>query len=264
MKKLLPKFASVVFGLFALAVAGATLFYSFSGLALIFPGDLLGQLFGLVLFDFSLFTWFLVFVSQCRSSAQYVFAGLGGMVGLVGTLGLVGIEIAISSGMMKAADMARPLTYIFVGVLISHLVILYAHHLSGPHINSEINLGVEKARIQDEAIKQAELQLTQNNKALASVIADQLVREVLNDLDIHPAAGQVLDLKALPVDAKPEEPKESGGLRMPDFLSSILSGWARGGKSYGATVQNVGAASPQQTPKQSPAQGVAGPEDIAE
>lgn len=196
MKKLLPMFAGVLFGAFALGVAGATLYYSFNGLKLIFPQDLAGVLFGMMLFDFAVFTWFLVFISKCESTMQYVFAGIGFLIGLVGTLGLVGIEIGLSSGMLEQGTMAKPLTYIFVGVLIGHLLLLYAHHGSAPDVNASISMGVDLARVISEGQKQAEEEIKRQTADLGRVIANRQMEEVYRRMNIRP---QVIEAKALPV-----------------------------------------------------------------
>lgn len=196
MKKLLPMFAGVLFGAFALGVAGATLYYSFNGLKLIFPNDLAGVLFGMMLFDFAVLTWFLVFISKCESTMQYVFSGIGFLIGLGGTLGLVGIEIGLSSGMLEQGTMAKPLTYIFVGVLVGHLLLIYAHHGSAPDINASISMGVDLARVVSEGQKQAEEETKRQTADLGRVIANRQMEEVYRRMNIRP---QIIDAKALPL-----------------------------------------------------------------
>lgn len=252
MIKLLAPFAAVIFALFIGAVVLGVMYYSYNALGLIFPGDLAGQLFGMVLFDVAALNWFLVFVKKCESTMQYVFSGLGFMVGLGGTLGLVGIEVGLSSGYLEAGTMAQPLTYIFIVAMISHLVLIYAHHAAAPEISAEISLGVERAKIFANAEKQAERMLTENQNALGKEIADRQVREILRVLEIEPNRAQVLDLPALPVEdiAPAGKPRERV-----DFLSGLLSGWGKGGRLFGFNAPSVATTSPQPTPAQSPAAG---------
>lgn len=252
MKKLLPHFAGVFFALFVIGVAGAVLFYSFNGLGLIFPGDLLGQVFGLMLFDVSMIVWFLVFVSKCKSTMQYVFAGLGFFVGLAGTLGLVGIEVGLSSGMLEAGSMQKPLTYIFIGVLIGHLVLIYGHHAAGPQISAEISLGVEKAKITDQAQKDAEKILTENIASLSAPIAQELVKQVMNDLNLRPASGQVIDLPVLTVEHVGKDSIAPQDGAQPNFLLSWLQNLGRGARKYESAVPSVNLNLRPVTPKQSP------------
>ena len=199
MKKLLPNFAGVLFGLFMLGVAGATLYYSFNGLKLIFPDDLAGVLFGMMLFDFAVFTWFMVFVSKCESTMQYVFSGIGFLIGLVGTLGLVGIEIGLSSGMLVQGTMAKPLTYIFVGVLIGHLLLIYAHHVSAPNISASISMGVEIAKVMEEGEKQADEEMKLRVSELGRVMAQRRLDDAYRQMNVRPNIPNVIDAKALPV-----------------------------------------------------------------
>jgi len=239
MKKLLPHFTAVIFGLFVLGVAGAVLFYSFQGLGLIFPGDLLGQSFGMMLFDLSMFVWFSVFVSKCESTMQYVFAGIGFLVGLAGTLGLVSIEVGLSSGMLEPGAMQKPLTYIFIAVLIGHLILLYAHHAAAPHISASISLGVEKAKITGKAEKDAEKMLTDNIQTLSSPIANDLVRRVMDELNLRPAQGVVLDLSALNVGSASPATDATGGLKPLDFLKSFIFKNAAKPRDHGQAVKSA-------------------------
>lgn len=221
MRKLLPHFTAVLFAVFILGVGGAVLFYSFNGLGLIFPGDLIGQLFGLLLFDLAMFIWFMVFVSKCESTMQYVFAGLGFLVGLGGTLGLVGIEVGLSSGMLEAGSMQKPLTYIFIGVLLGHLVLLYLHHGAAPHLSAGISIGIEKAKIVDKAEKDAEKILTENVALLSAPLAHELVKRVMQDLNLKPAQGEIIDLPALSVQTSQEDAPAAAG----DNSLDVLKGW---------------------------------------
>jgi len=264
MKKLLPSFAGVLFALFALGVAGATLFYSFSGLGLIFPNDLAGQIFGMTLFDLAVLVWFLVFIAKCESTMQYVLSGIGFLIGLAGTLGLVGIEVGLASGMLEAGTMAKPLTYIFVSVLIGHLVLLYAHHVSAPHIAAEISLGVEKAKITDKAEKDAVALLTQNQNVLAAPLARELVARVMHDLNLQPAQGEVLELPAMDITPVKDQGKQAEGLRPGDFLSALFAKVASGGRKFGWFAPNAAETFKAQTETHLPVADDAEPEDIGD
>lgn len=251
MKKLLPMFAGALFAAFALGVAGAVMFYSWNGLSLVFPGDLIGQAFGLTLFDIAMLVWFLVFVSRCEATMQYVISGFGFLIGLAGTLGLVGIEIGLSSGMLEAGSMQRPLTYIVIGVLVGHLILIYGHHAASPKISAGVALGVERAKVLDRAGVQAEKILAENIDGLAVPIAQDLVRGVLADLGLTPARGQILDVQALDV-VQDDKPKSGGGAA--GFLSGLFGWLDGGGKNRGGDVANAPDGFGVVTKKQVPAQ----------
>lgn len=251
MIKLLVPLAKTLFALFVLAVFAGVMYYSFNALGLIFPGDLAGQMFGMALFDLAALVWFLHFVKNCHSTMQYVFSAIGFMLGIVGTLGLVGIEVGITSGLLEAAPMAKPLSYIFIGALVGHLLLIYATHAAAPEIAADISLGVERAKIVDQAQKDAERMLMNNQQALAGPIAEELVRRVLHDLNLQPRGADVLDLQAL--DVSEPAPSNDRGVA-PNFLSKILSGLGRGARKYESSVASVLPGSPQPTKTPSPAQ----------
>ncbi|MBI5297971.1 MAG: hypothetical protein HY869_21045 [Chloroflexi bacterium] len=211
MKKLLPYLTGAIFGLFVLGVFVAVVSISFSGLGHIFPDSIFNQAIGLVLFDFAALTWFLVFVSGCKSTMQFVWSALGFVVGLLGVLGLAGMEVGISSGWLIAEEVTKPLSYVFIAVLLGHLTLIYLHHGSAPEISASISLGIEKAKIQAEGMRQAELQLQQSGAQMGSVIRGRLVGETLRELNLDPST--VIDANALPVEMPIAE--EGGGLRWP-------------------------------------------------
>lgn len=212
MKKLLPYLTGAMFGLFILGVFVAVVSISFSGLGHIFPDNIFNQAIGLVLFDFAALTWFLVFVSGCKSTMQYVWSALGFVIGLLGVLGLAGMEVGISSGWLVAAEVTRPLSYIFIGVLLSHLTLIYLHHGSAPEIETAISLGIEKARIQAEGMRQAELQMQHSAASMGSVIRGRLVGDALREMNMSPE--HIIDLKALPVEMPAAQPT-AGGFQFP-------------------------------------------------
>lgn len=258
MIKLLGPLAGTLFALFVGAVFFGVMYYSFNALGLIFPGDLMGQLLGMALFDVAALVWFLVFVKESHSTMQYVFAAMGFMLGLVGVLGLVGIEVGISSGMLEAAPMAKPLTYIFIGALVGHLLLIYARHAAAPEISAEISLGVDLAGIKHQAQKDAERMLMNNQQALALPLAQDMVRRVMHDLNLQLSQDGVIELQAVNVDQDAAAP---GVKQVPNFLSKILSGLGRGAQKFESSVQSAGLTSRQQIPTPSPAQENAGPAD---
>jgi hypothetical protein len=192
---------------------------------------------------------------------QYVFSAIGFMLGIVGTLGLVGIEVGITSGLLEAAPMAKPLSYIFIAALIGHLLLIYTTHAAAPEISAEISLGVEKARIISMAEKDAERMLVDNMQVLSAPLAHDLVRRVMLDLNLGQRDDGVLELQATDVSTPAQRTAEGGA---PNFLSRILSGSGRGARKYESSVPNVMSGSQPLTPKPSPAQADAGPGDGAD
>lgn len=250
MSKLIGFMVKPLFALFCAAVIAGVMYWSFQALGRIFPGDLASQLFGMMLFDFASLIWFFVLIKNCRSTFQYVWSAFGFLIGLAGTLGLVAIEVGLSSSMFAAADVVQELTYIFIGVIIAHLILTYAFHASEPEVSADISLGIEKAKITDKAQAAVEKQINDRIEELASPIAKELMRGVLQDLKISAHFKDVLDLPALPVeenaDKKAEDAKNS-------FLSWLPISLVEGVKKWNTNAASVEIASPVVTPKQSPA-----------
>ena len=146
------------------------------------------------------------------------------MIGLLGTFGLIGIEVGISSGMLIAGAMTKPLTYIFIGVFMGHLTLIYLYHGAAPDVDAKISLGIDKAKVVDEGRKQAEEHLAKALPQLGAAIAHRLVSEVMQDLGLQP---QMIDAKFLPLDESSElsqaEPSAD------DLMSGAIRwNWLRG------------------------------------
>jgi len=264
MKKLMPYVAAFFFGVFILGVFAAMMFYSWQGLANIFPDDLLGQGFGMQMFDIAALVWFGAMVYRSRSTNQYVVSLIGFLVGLVGTLGLIGIEVGLSSGMLEREMMIKPLTYIFIAVMVVHVVLVYAHHANAPEVAADISLGIEKAKITDRAEQEATDYLTKNVQGLSAPIARELIQRVKDDLGLRTASREVLDLPALEMSDTVADVQEKGGGLMENFLSTLSRGRANGAKKYGSSVPSVELTSPLLTPTPSPAAGDVVPDDIGD
>lgn len=222
MKKLVPYIAAFFFAVFVLGIFAAMMFYSWQGLANIFPNDLLGQGFGMLMFDLAALIWFSTMVYRSRSISQYVIAFVGFLVGLIGTLGLIGIEVGLSSGMLERADMVSPLTYIFIAVMVGHVVLIYSHHASAPEMAADISLGVEKAKITGRAEEAATRYLTDNIEGLSRPIAAELIRRVQNDLNLRPTSRDVLDLPALTVEETAPAIDSTGKVSPLDFFRGLF------------------------------------------
>lgn len=234
MKKIFPHLVSVAFAVFMLGVFGMVVSLTYSALGRMFPNQPLTQLMGVSLFDFAALVWFGVFVYKSDSTGQYTAAAFGFLFGLAGAIGMIAIESAINAGMVTAAEMSSYLVYVFVGVSIAHMILIYAHHAGASEVNARISLGIEKAKINDEGMKQAEQILMSNQTALGQTIANKLVAEVLHDLNITPSKT-VIDLPALPV--QEEVPQESFFGRIQNFIKNNS---ASGGRKFNADVHIAG------------------------
>jgi hypothetical protein len=169
---------------------------------------------------------------------QYTFAALGFLVGLLGTFGLIGIEVGISSGMLIASAMTRPLTYVFIAVFMGHLTLIYMFHASAPQMEAKISLGIDKAKIVDEGRKQAEQQLSQALPQLGAAISARLVAEVMHDLNLTAARGEVLEGQSLPMIEAAASPAPSAKV---DPMA-LLKGWFLTGKKRDRRFEHVAAA----------------------
>lgn len=249
MNKLVKHMIKPVFFAFCLAVIAGVMYWSFGALSRIFPGDLASQLFGLMQFDVAAVVWFFVLVTNSRSTAQYVWSGFGFLLGFAGTVGLVGIEVGLSSGFIEAADIVQELTYIFIAAVIGHLFLTYAFHASEPEVSADISLGIEKAKITDKAQAAVEKKINEQIDALASPIANELMRGVLQDLNIAVHFKDTIDLPALSV---ADEASKQEAAAQSSFLSWFPASWVNAAKKWNTNAASVAVASPVVTPKQSP------------
>ena len=197
MKKLVGPFAKVGGAIFALGVFVIIVSLSYSALGRIFPNRLFDQSAGMLLFDAAAIIWFLTFIGNCKSTGQYVASGLGFILGVLGSLALIGIEVGISSGMLIAADMVKPLTYTFIAAAVGHLLITYGFHAAAPELSARISLGIEQARAQDEGMRQAELAMSRDLPQLGNVISARILEDVYRTLNMP---QQIIEARALPVD----------------------------------------------------------------
>lgn len=260
MSKLIGFMVKPLFALFCAAVVAGVMYWSFRALGRIFPGDLASQLFGMTMFDFASLIWFFVLIKNCRSTFQYVWSAFGFLIGLFGTLGLVAIEVGLNSGMLAAADVVQELTYIFIGVVLTHLILSYAFHASEPEVSADISLGIEKAKITDKAQAAVEKRINDRIDQLAEPIADNLMRGVLQDLNISVHFKDVIDLKALPVS---DEALQEAEAVKPDFLSWLQPFLGNGGQNLKKNAANAKDHLSQVTLTPSPAATDAGNEEAA-
>ena len=197
MKKLIGPFAAVLGGIFTVGVFVIIISLSYAALGRIFPASLFDQASGMLLFDAAAVVWFLIFIGNCKSTGQYIFSGLGFLLGVLGSIGLIGIEVGISSGMLTAADMTKPLTYIFIGAAVGHLLLTYSFHAAAPEISAQISMGVEQAKAQEEGMRQAEETIARDMERLGHVISARILENVYRNLNMPQT---IINTRALPMD----------------------------------------------------------------
>ena len=191
MKKILKPVSKILFYAFMGGVFALIVTLTFGMLGRIFPGSLLNQAFGLVLFDIATLVWLAVLVFQSESLMQYGIAALGFVLGLVGTALMVAGEVMLSAaGMVTPPDwLGEYVIYGFILAAFLHLVLLYGHHMAAPGISAQIQLGAARAQIVSEALKQAEETLAADQSVLAASIAAALVDDIKRDLRLPALAG---------------------------------------------------------------------------
>ncbi|MBN8658002.1 MAG: hypothetical protein J0M11_19880 [Anaerolineae bacterium] len=216
MKKILPHVMVILFAVFGLAIIAMLMVYSFSALGKLFPGNFLGQVMGMVLFDVAALIWLGTIIYLCKSVGQYAIATLGFGLGLIGTLLLVAVEV-----MMGGQELAQvpswagdSIVWTFIVALVGHVILYYAFKLSAPEISAEISLGYETAQITDEAMKQATEQLIRERGMLGNMIAPRMITDVKRSLGL-PVAGDILELTAENVYETPQPAAQFG---QPQFV----------------------------------------------
>ncbi len=240
MSKLIGSYIKPLFAAFSVAVFAAVMFYSWRALSIIFPDDLLGQIFGLLLFDMAALLWFGALVFLSVTIGEYVTASFGFMVGLLGSVGLIAIEVSISIGLVTESAIAKPLTYIFIVVMVGHVVLLYARHASGEEFTAEISRGIERAKILQKAERQAARMIEKNSDAVVAALAQSMAADALKYALTQRGGGNVLDLPALDVESEQPAASVQGGAAFQSFLSHLLNGFtAKEKKKYEAVASAV-------------------------
>ena len=197
MKKLFAAIAGIIFGAFGIGVLGLLISLTYSALGRIFPDNFENQMWGLVLFDIATIAWFLAFVFQSHSLAQYAAAGVGFLTGLVGTIGMVAAEVTLSSGTLTGktdtSQIGQWMVYAFIAATIIHVILIYAHHGGSPEISQKINTGIARGEIVDQAMKDAVKQLDVEKAALAQDITEDILSQVKRDLQLTPIRNTIFD-----------------------------------------------------------------------
>lgn len=238
MKKILPNIAAVFFTFFGLGVIALLASYTFQALAHVFPGNLIAQSMGMVLFDVAALAWLSAFIYLCTSVAQYAIAFIGFILGLAGTLGMVAIEVMLGGQQMitPPAWINEALIYGFIGSAVAHVVLFYAYKIMAPEISADISLGIEAATITEAAMKQAEAELLAQRSALGGMIAPRLVNDVKRNLGL-PISSNVLDLPAYDV------PQDSQAIpvQIPPRRTPVITRWKGTSKTSPAGIEESGA-----------------------
>jgi hypothetical protein len=196
MKKVLGSMSKFIFALFGLAVLALLMSLTYGALQRLFPGNFANQMWGLVMFDIAAMCWAIAFVFQSKSTMQYAAAGLGFIVGFVGTLGMVAAEVMLSGQTLtpeQILQIAKWMTYGFIGTTAIHAALVYAHHAGAPEIHEQINVGIARGEIVTEAISQATKTLDAQKAELAHTIHQDIVSQVKRDLGLYPIQGTIFD-----------------------------------------------------------------------
>lgn len=200
MKRIIPHVMAILFAVFGLAIIALLMIYSFSALGKLFPGNFVGQIMGLVLFDVAALTWLGVLIYLSKSVGQYSIATIGFGLGLIGTLFLVAAEVMMGGQELTEvpAWAGSSIVWTFIIALIGHVILYYAFKLAAPEISAGIALGYETAQITDEGMRQATEQLIRDRGLLGNMIAPRMITDVKRSLNLP--VGDVIELTAQNVD----------------------------------------------------------------
>lgn len=186
MKNVMKYVSLIVFSLFAVAVFALMMSFSFSALGRVYPGNLLNQVMGLVLFDIGALAWLIVFVYKAEGGLQR--AGALVLFGLdfLGTLGLVSIEVLLGGQqyVSVAPWVGQSLVYIFIAATAFNLFGVYFHHYADPHVLNEIESQSQADAVVEEARRQADQSIKQNLQVLGAQLATRLTNDVRGRLDL--------------------------------------------------------------------------------
>ena len=215
MKRVLPWVGRIFFLLFTLAVFVFLLSLSWSALYLVFPGQIVNQLFGLANFDIAALAWLLAYISVSRGMVQRALCLVMFTVSMVGVLAIVAIEIGVSTETMTTDSVMLPLAIAMTVLTFGHVLAIYIYHLFDTDVQAQIE---EQVNV-DETIAQAEKDAAESLNVLrpemARTLAADRVASAYRQLGLsHPVYNsptvidaQVKDVPALPAPVPAETVK---------------------------------------------------------
>lgn len=161
------------------------------------PGNWITPLFALALFDGGALVWLLVFLKSAAGIPQRVISIMAFGLDLMGVV-FVSMSELFLGGQELAAIPQGLGTYVVWGIggfTAINLIAIYTFHIANPEEITEIRVRSLQDKVQDEALRQVEAQITEMTPDLAVEIKRRMFVDVLSrlSLPIPGNTGNVID-----------------------------------------------------------------------
>jgi hypothetical protein len=180
MKSVMKYVALIAFALFALAVFALMMSFSYAALGRVYPGNMINQVMGLVLFDIGAVVWLITFAFKAEGGMQRAGALVCFIADFIGTLVLVALEVLIGGQTYVAVEpwVGQMLIYVFIAATVFNLAGIYFHHVMDPVVQSEI----EDQSLIDDLQAEARRQAGEQNKIDTHDVGAQLAQRIQNNV----------------------------------------------------------------------------------
>lgn len=180
MKDILGWIAKIIGLIFAVLVIGFTSWLTYLLAARLIPDSPILQAMTVILFDGGALTWFFLFLTQARGTAQWGIAGIGFAVGLIGAVIMAGGELILGQQLIVLDDSTRIgwllITTVIVAAL-AHASLTYAFHFSSPEVKNRIENEQRVSKVIEAAYKDARAEIDRQSQSMGAEVAESLLYE---------------------------------------------------------------------------------------
>jgi len=194
MKRLFPSYTKVLGNLFVLGIGALVTYLSFNALGRVFPDNVYYQILGLVVFDVAAVVWFLRIINDSDTALQYVWASIGFLAGFVGVVYMVRVETQLNAGVITQSEIMVQLVDAFVYSAVAQFALTYAFKMSDKETTKRLHIGLFKADIFQDALRQAGLSVDKSTAVLGNMLQGEIMRGLLRDLHVAASDEQLNDL----------------------------------------------------------------------
>lgn len=214
-----PGLAKIIFAIFMIGVFVLMLLLTGGSLEKIFPGDIVRQTAGYLLFDVGALVWLIIMVKGSRGIMQRAIAFVCFLLDVLGTLGMAGAAAFMSGQELVAVDpmFNQAIIWIFIAASAWNLVGLYAHHIFDLETESTVRSENHVDKLKSQAMDKADQKIEANADALAEKLAqayynqaDTEIQQLVSGLSMRAQAVRAMSAGKQPegvIDAKFTEVK---------------------------------------------------------
>jgi hypothetical protein len=199
MDKVLQGISKIVLGVFTVAIVGLMGWLTFGTLGMIYPDDVIKQVWGLALFSGGTVSWFVIFLYASKGSQRSLAMVMFGL-SLIGEVVYSAADLFMGGQTWVAVDprMGTFVLWTFVGMTFAHGAALYAHFIAEPGRVQTIELEVLADSAEARALELTKEKINSRLHEITDALSAKAVDDVLVrlNLPVTPRSGLVIDSKA--------------------------------------------------------------------